>query len=49
MLFVGLLYLAKQDADKKVLGKRICILSSIVLIAGSLIYYTFFTPIFGMD
>ncbi len=49
MLFVGLIYLTKQDINKKAMGKRICILSSIVLITGSLIYYMFFTPIFGLD
>lgn len=49
MLFVGLVLLTKQDANQKLLGKRVCILSSIVFIVGSLIYYTLFTPIFGLD
>jgi len=49
MLVVGLIYLAKRDIQKKALGKRMCVLSTIVLIAGSLIYYVVFTPIFGLD
>lgn len=49
MLFVGLFFLTKADPNQKILGKRICILSSVILIAGSLAYYIFFTPIFGLD
>ena len=49
MLVVGLVYLARQGAQNKLLGKKLCILSTIVLIAGSLVYYIFFTPIFGLD
>jgi 4-amino-4-deoxy-L-arabinose transferase-like glycosyltransferase len=49
MLVVGLIYLSRKDAERKALGKRLCILSTIVLILGSLAYYIFFTPIFGLD
>jgi len=49
MLVVGLIYLARQDTQKKALGKRVCILSTAVLVAGSLLYYIVFTPIFGLD
>lgn len=49
MLILGLVYLAKQGTQNKLLGKKLCILSTIVLIAGSLAYYIFFTPIFGLD
>lgn len=49
MLVVGLVHLAKQDTKNRLLGKKLCTLSTIVLIAGSLVYYILFTPIFGMD
>ncbi|MDD5449253.1 MAG: hypothetical protein PHO42_01465 [Candidatus Omnitrophica bacterium] len=48
MLVVGLIYLTRQGRQR-VLGKRLCAISTIVLIVGSLAYYIFFTPIFGLD
>lgn len=49
MLIAGLIFLSKSDLQKKALGKRLCITSTLVLILGSLAYYVFFTPIFGLD
>jgi len=49
MLVVGLIFLSKASGPKKVLGKHLCVISAIILVVGSLIYYTFFTPLFGLD
>ena len=49
MLVVGLIFLSLKDREKKVLGKNLCIASGVVIAAGSLVYYVFFTPMFGLD
>ena len=49
MIVVGIVYLSKTDVQKRKLGKRLCLLSTLVMIAGSLLYYILFTPIFGLD
>lgn len=49
MLVVGLIFLSKSNPARKTLGKHLCIISTIILVFGSLIYYIFFTPIFGLD
>ena len=48
MLFVGLLFLSKRDAEYTVFGLRLCKWSTVVMLAGSFIYYVYFTPVFGM-
>ncbi|NQU73688.1 MAG: hypothetical protein HQ547_03140 [Candidatus Omnitrophica bacterium] len=49
MIVVGLIFLSRGDNRKKMLGKKLCGVSTLVLIAGSFLYYIFFTPIFGLD
>jgi len=49
MLIAGLIMLTRKNIQQKALGKRLCIISSVVLVAGSIIYYIYFTPIFGLD
>lgn len=49
MLVVGIIFLSKQNPESKKLGKSLCKWSTAVLIIGSLIYYIFFTPLFGLD
>lgn len=49
MLVVGLVLLSRSDAAKKLLGKRLCLVSTAVLIIGSICYYLVFTPMFGLD
>jgi len=49
MLVVGLILLSKRDPAKKSLGKKLCLISTGVLILGTFIYYIMFTPLFGLD
>jgi hypothetical protein len=49
MLVAGLMLLATKDTQKRSLGRHLCMISAIVLAAGSLVYYIFFTPMFGLD
>jgi len=49
-LVVGLLFLAVGETkEHQKFGLRIFRLSLIVMIIGSLAYYIFFTPLFGLD
>ena len=49
-LIVGLFFLAAGETkEHQKFGLRIFRLSLLVMVAGSLIYYIFFTPYFGMD
>ncbi|MEI8176374.1 MAG: hypothetical protein WCG78_05860 [Candidatus Omnitrophota bacterium] len=49
MLLVGLIYLTKTELDKKNLGRKLALVSTGVLIVGSLLYYILCTPFFGLD
>lgn len=49
MLVVGIIFLSRQNPEIKNFGKNLCKWSTAVLIFGSLIYYIFFTPLFGLD
>jgi len=49
MLCVGLVLLSGKDVEGKALGKKICVVSASILTIGSLLYYVFFTPMFGLD
>lgn len=49
MFCVGLVFLSGKDVEGKAMGKNICIVSACVLAVGSLLYYIFFTPMFGLD
>jgi hypothetical protein len=49
MLVAGLMLLATKDTQKRLLGRHLCVVSAAVLAAGSLLYYVFFTPMFGLD
>jgi len=49
-LIVGLAFLAMgETAEHNKFGLRIMRLSLIVMVVGSLAYYIFFTPFFGLD
>ena len=49
MLVVGLLLLARKDAENRLLGKHLCFVSAATLGVGTLFYYVLFTPMFGLD
>jgi len=49
MIVIGLILLSRKNPETKILGKHICITSAVVLAVGSLAYYIFFTPMFGLD
>lgn len=49
MLIVGVVFLSKQGQENKKFGMQLCKYSTIVLALGFLVYYIFFTPIFGLD
>ena len=49
MLVVGMTFLAKRDLEHKTFGLKLCQLSTIVLIIGSLAYYALFAPMMGID
>jgi len=49
MLVVGVIFLSKKDLEHKTFGLKLCQLSTIMLIIGSLVYYTLFFPIIGID
>jgi len=49
MLVVGLIFLSRKNSENNALGKNLCLVSAAVLAIGSLVYYTFFTPMFGLD
>ena len=49
MLVVGIIFLSRHNEEIKKLGLELCKFSTLVLILGSLVYYVFFTPIFGLD
>ena len=49
MLVIGLMFLAKKNLEFKSFGFKLCHLSTIVLIVGSLAYYVFLSPILGFD
>lgn len=49
MLVVGLILLSRKNPQNRILGKNVCIVSAVVLAVGSLLYYIFFTPMFGLD
>ena len=49
-LIIGLMFLAKDESKKhNMFGLRIIRLSLAVMVLGSLVYYIFFTPMFGLD
>lgn len=49
-LLIGLAFLARgETAEHNKFGLRLVRLSLVVMAAGSLLYYIFFTPFFGMD
>jgi hypothetical protein len=49
-LVIGLLFLLRgESAEHNQFGMRLIRLSLIVMILGSLAYYIFFTPMFGLD
>lgn len=49
-IIIGFMFLTAADTkEHKEFGLRIFRLSLIVMVIGSLFYYTFFTPIFGLD
>jgi uncharacterized membrane protein len=49
-IIVGLMFLTTGETKAHhVFGFRIFKLSLAVMVVGSLIYYVFFTPMFGMD
>ena len=48
MLFVGLVFLSKRDAECVVFGLKLCKWSTAVMLIGAFIYYVYFTAIFGM-
>ncbi len=49
-LIIGLMFLATGETEEhQKFGLRIFRLSLVVMIVGSLIYYVFFTPLFGLD
>ncbi|OIO80671.1 MAG: hypothetical protein COW11_01485 [Candidatus Omnitrophica bacterium CG12_big_fil_rev_8_21_14_0_65_43_15] len=49
-IVVGLMFLATGETkEHQQFGLRIFRLSLIVMAAGSLIYYIFYTPMFGLD
>ena len=49
MLLLGVFFVARNDLEHRTFGLKLCRLSTIVLIIGSLVYYVFFTPITGFD
>jgi len=49
MLAIGVLFVSKKGLESRAFGIQLCRLSTIALIAGSLAYYVFFTPITGLD
>ena len=49
MLAVGVFYISSKSLEKRDLGMKLCRLSTVVLITGSLAYYIFLTPIPGMN
>ncbi|MEA3328602.1 MAG: hypothetical protein U9Q08_02565 [Candidatus Omnitrophota bacterium] len=49
MLIVGIIFLSRREKENKDFGMQLCRYSTIVLTLGFLIYYLFFTPIFGLD
>ena len=49
-LIIGLMFLAAGETkEHQKFGLRIFRMSLLVMIAGFLIYYVFFTPYFGLD
>jgi len=49
MLVTGLVFLSKKSPQYRMLGKNISIACGAVLAIGSLLYYIYFTPMFGLD
>ncbi|MEA3560448.1 MAG: hypothetical protein U9R31_01575 [Candidatus Omnitrophota bacterium] len=49
MLIMGIIFLSNREKENKNLGVQLCKYSTIVLALGFLVYYIFFTPIFGLD
>ncbi|MBL7071768.1 MAG: hypothetical protein ISS26_06335 [Candidatus Omnitrophica bacterium] len=49
MLGIGVIFASRKDLEHRCFGLRLCRISTVILIAGSLAYYVFFTPIIGLD
>jgi len=49
MLIIGLVLLAKKNSQHKIFARNLCMFSATALIVGFLVYYIFFTPMFGLD